>query len=187
MAEKETVASVVRMVAKAYPGRFEADADTYRIWHRLLQDVPDQALMAAAVHHATQSKWPPAIAELRAAAFDILQGDAAPMTAGEAWSQVVKAMRAYGVYRLDDARATLNAQVWRCVEAMGGWRELCLSENGVADRAHFIRIYDTVQAREKERRQTLPEVRALAAHYAQAALGAGEQPALEAGNGRVPD
>ncbi|MCZ7543339.1 MAG: replicative helicase loader/inhibitor [Anaerolineae bacterium] len=149
MAKPETIANILRVIAKAYPGRFEADEDTYHIWYRLLQDIPDDALVAATVHHTTLSKWPPSVAELRAAAFDIIEGNAAPPTAGEAWSKVVRAMRSFGVYRLDEAQAVLDGLTWRCVEALGGWRDLCLSENGATDRAHFIRLYEALQAREK--------------------------------------
>jgi hypothetical protein len=31
-----------------------------------------------------------------------------------------------------------------------GWRELCMSENNMADRAHFLRIYETMEKRTKE-------------------------------------
>jgi len=175
VASNEAVAAALKMVAKSYPGRFEADGDTARIWARLLADLDDAPLLAAAAHHASQSKWPPSVAELREAAFDIMRGEVAPPTPGEAWGAVVKAIMQSSSRRPQEARATLGETTWRCIEAMGGWRDLCLSEEPMVDRAHFLRIYEQVQARDKAERRTLPEVRALAARYA-AGLPAGDGP-----------
>jgi len=42
-----------------------------------------------------------------------------------------------------------------------GWRELCSSENQVADRAHFMKIYEAELAREIANAALLPAARAL--------------------------
>jgi hypothetical protein len=39
--------------------------------------------------------------------------------------------------------------VAKIVENMG-WQNLCMSENEMADRAHFTKAYDTMQKREKQ-------------------------------------
>ena len=38
----------------------------------------------------------------------------------------------------------------RLVVQRMGWRDLCTSENGMADRAHFLRIYETMEKRISE-------------------------------------
>lgn len=166
MARFETVTAVIVMLTEAYPGKFEANAETFRVWSRLLEDIPDRALLAAAVHHTTQCKFVPTIAELRDAAFSITAGDLAPETPGEAWDRVSRAMRQLGSYRAHEAREMLGEVLWRCIGAMGGWRELCLSENGVADRAHFLRAFEQIRDRDRVLVRSLPEVRALTAEYA---------------------
>ena len=34
-----------------------------------------------------------------------------------------------------------------------GWRQLCLGENPEADRAHFLRLYESMRGTHKERRE----------------------------------
>lgn len=47
------------------------------------------------------------------------------------------------------------------VLAMGGWYQLCVSEAGVADRAHFLKLYGTVEARHTQAALLPPSVAAL--------------------------
>lgn len=68
--------------------------------------------------------------------------------------------------------------LWRCVEALGGYDYLCRSEEPMADRAHFIRIYDQIVERERQTARMLPEVRELRARLAAGQaqyLGAGDE------------
>lgn len=167
MASEQTVTLVLRMLSQSYPDRFKLGEDTLTIWHRLLVDLPDDALMAAAIDHTTHSVFPPAVAELRNACFRMVEPETP--TAGEAWAKIITAVNRFGTgdvprygSSLPGAQTPedyLGPMLWRCVGALGGWRYVCLSENGMADRAHFTRIYDQFVERERMASRMLPEVR----------------------------
>lgn len=127
----------------------EAMAQTMRLYWRLLKDVPIEALQQAALRHIASSKWFPQIAELRAAAF-VLEA-AEQQTAIEAWGEVTAAMSNTDYYcYIDHCRVPVfaNPVTNRLVDSMG-WRNLCHSEDGTADRARFIQAYDQLEARQR--------------------------------------
>jgi hypothetical protein len=66
------------------------------------------------------------------------------LTGEEAWVQVQAAIRDIGYYGY---LSHLNPTIRRAIDAVG-WRELCVSENIAASRAHFLRIFDALQQRE---------------------------------------
>lgn len=157
MATDATMRAVLGMLTEAYPGRMKLGQDTLPVWSRLLSDVPDEVLMAAVVYHTTHNKWPPSIAELREASFEAVQGS--QLTAGEAWDRVIRAAGRFGWPRPEAAENDLGTVIWRCVGALGGWQYVCGSEDAMADRAHFMKIYDQIQERERRQAMMLPEVR----------------------------
>lgn len=65
---------------------------------------------------------------------------------GEAWLEVRKKIMGVGSYGTPTFKESL---IQKAVEIMG-WRNLCLSENQMADRAHFLKIYDTLINREEK-------------------------------------
>lgn len=157
MATDETMRMVLGMLSEAYPGRMKLGENTLPVWRRLLDDVPDEVLMAAVVHHTTHNKWPPSIAELRQCSFEAVQGP--QLTAGEAWDRVIRCAGKYGWPRPDMAEREMGPVIWRCVMALGGWQYVCGSEDAMADRAHFMKIYDQIHERERQQAMMLPEVR----------------------------
>lgn len=67
------------------------------------------------------------------------------MTAAEAWGLVNKEISAKGSYGKPEFDSPLVSQ---SVEVIG-WRNLCLSDNDVADRAHFFQIYNSLLEKNK--------------------------------------
>jgi hypothetical protein len=86
---------------------------------------------------------------------------------GEGWSDVLAAVSRYGYYR---EPAFGDPLVARCVTALG-WKNLCTSENAIADRARFIELYDRLAAQERREQQSP----VLAAATERRALRAGER------------
>jgi hypothetical protein len=81
---------------------------------------------------------------------NITEGDS--LTWGEAWEQVVMAIRRYGSYNPRDALESLDPLTRRCVKHLG-YHELCMSENPTADRANFRMIFETLSQRKKTEQQ----------------------------------
>jgi hypothetical protein len=162
MATQETIGEVVKMLfrsplankPKPLPGEPAADAikNTTRIYYLALQDIDDDLLMAATVHHIATEKWFPAVADLRAAAVTLMRraGDAPdPYTA---WGQIKRWLR---------GGSEPHPMAVRAINALGGLKEYGQSQ--VDDegqwRARFISAYETYQRREAEDAMTLPAVR----------------------------
>ena len=68
-------------------------------------------------------------------------GRAGPPGAAEAWEEVTRLIRSTGPYR---APAYSCDTVRRAVQSIG-WRQLCDSDNPAADRAHFLKIYESLR------------------------------------------
>lgn len=159
MANKTEIDQIMSILARAYPYILKDSTanwtDTLMIYERTLADIDAPALLAAALDHITRNKFFPAISELRDAAYRVVTQD--QPSAEEAWGEVRLAFTRYGHN---------NTPVWshplieRAVKVIG-WMELCMSENQVADRAHFLRIYGSVEQRSKDAALTLPEIRDL--------------------------
>ena len=156
MAAKETVARVLVVLAAAYP-RQNLPKETSQVYAELLCDIDDELLVVAAKQHAASSKWFPSVAELRSMALEIQARANGLPTAAGAWCEVMDQVRAHGYY---GAPCFSHRLVGQAVDGLGGWRALCASTNQVADRAHFMRIYETLSKREQDSAAMLPEVRA---------------------------
>ena len=152
MATEIETLSVLKILGDVYP-RHQLSSSAVEVYVRLLADIPGLLLEQAALDHIGRSTFFPAIAELRAAAFNIIEA-AHPMPGGyEAWSEVQAEIRRVGYAGVPNFSNPITAQV---VEQFG-WRYLCLSENPVADRAHFVQAYRDLAAcrRDSDHRLTI--------------------------------
>jgi hypothetical protein len=113
-----------------------AVADMRRAWLTLLEDLDAADVGAALKRYLATSKWLPAPAEIRTLVAEAKHGRRRP--GADAWEDVRKAVGPYGRDRVPPFADPLVA---RAVSALG-WRELCLSENAVSDRARFVELYD---------------------------------------------
>jgi Loader and inhibitor of phage G40P len=106
----------------------------------LLEDLSYEQANAAVRALLQTRSWMPSVADIRATALELERGPVA--AGGEQWGTVLRAMREQGAYREPGVDFVFHDAVTaKCVQSMG-WRELCLSENTVADRARFTDLYD---------------------------------------------
>ena len=126
------------------------------LWEMMLSDVDYEVGQVAIKKYMIESVYPPTIADIRARIADVTV--ARGKTGIEAWGDVKMAIRRYGSYNEQKAMESLKGATKRVVESIG-FRTLCLSENEMADRAHFLKVYDTVEKREREDALLLPEIR----------------------------
>lgn len=140
------------MLCAAYPDHALKLSDEtmeaqIQLYHRMLCDLDLTDLETVALRHTAESQWFPKISELRKAAARLTQPEA--LDPVEAWDQVCKAILRHGhIYDgVPDFEDALTGQIVR----QFGWRNLCLSENTVADRARFIEAYERQAARSYQR------------------------------------
>lgn len=157
---KVETATLIQTIMVMYPdSKMEADALTIGIWHEMLQDLPGEVVAAAVKRMCATLKFPPSIADIREAVVKATKDARGTLTAAEAWTKVNKAVRWYGYYREAEAREKLGAEIWRAVEAVGGWREVCASEEPVVISAQFERRYNAIMTRSDEQLLIPQEVR----------------------------
>lgn len=161
MATLDQIDFIMSILMASYPAfgenlPREKLALTVEVYQRTLRDIDGDLLEAAAMQHITSSKWFPTVAELREAALCLAHfGES---SAEEAWIEVKQAIKRVGYYGIPQWS---DSRIERAVSAIG-WRELCLTEidqEGVT-RAHFMRIYDSLQRRQHMVDSMLPEIRA---------------------------
>jgi hypothetical protein len=155
MASEMETLRVLKILGDVYPS-YRLSSAAVEIYVRLLADVPGYVLEQAALEHISHSTYFPAIAELRSAAFDILEAISPLPSDYEAWAEVQAEIRRAGHYGRPQFSHVLIEQV----VGLLGWRYLCLSENPVADRSHFIQAYGALnenQRRESRRLQAVGE------------------------------
>lgn len=125
---------------------FLPDGDSIKTWYMLLQDIPFEKLSVAVQKHIMTSKYPPTIAELRAAAIST-ERSVGNWSSG--WEQFQTAIRKFGYYRQEEAFDVMD-ELTRTVVKRLGWKNLCMSENPIQDRANFRMIYEQEEKRVSE-------------------------------------
>ena len=116
------------------------------LWYQEIQDIPAEIANMALRKWVVTNKWSPSIAEIREMTANVVNGE--QMSWAESWEKVKYAIRKYGSYGKVEALESLDPLTRKCVESIG-FTELCLSENEMADRAHYQRIFDIFANREK--------------------------------------
>ena len=159
MTTSETI-KFIATIAAAYPSqaaRLSPDAleAMVPVWHEMLKDLAASQANAALARCVATSTWMPSVADIRSAA--VQQTIGAARAGGDAWGDVLAAVRRYGYLRTP---AFSDPVVARAVYALG-WLEICNSENQVADRARFIELYEQLQVSERVEAQVagLPAAR----------------------------
>ena len=155
MATERGVLEVLTVLSAAFP-QFKLAEATVRVYTRVLADIDDKLIEAAAYDCLARCRFFPSVAELRDAAHAI----AAPAlpSAFEAWEEVLRQIRDVGAYRTP---TFTDPRIEAAVRQVGGWSMLCRSENVAADRARFLEAYDRAQRAEDHAAKTLPQVKAL--------------------------
>lgn len=121
--------------------------ESKKVWFSMLQDLDYSICQNAIKQIIATSKFPPSIAEIREKYVESTSLHLPD--AGEAWEEVMNGIRKYGTYEEEKALNSFSAPVRKAVKRIG-FRNLCLSENIVADRAHFFKLYESIVARERD-------------------------------------
>lgn len=175
----EETAKILAGINALYPrfrveSKKEAKVQIYT-WTVMLEDLEAELVGAALKKWASVSPYPPTVHDLRNAALEICAPDS-EKTAIEAWSEVMNAISRYGYYQPEaalDSMSEITREVIRSMDFQG----LCLSENNMADRAHFLKQYENYHGRVKRACLLPPQVKNLIGKFTEAkALPSPEMP-----------
>ena len=152
---REEISTVLGILKISYP-RFYVNMtvkeanDTVSLWQEMFNGTDINLLKMAVKSLITHFEFPPTIANIKKEIDKLTTPTSEQMTVDEAWGQVVKAIQNYGYNRQEEALNSMSPAVAKVAKNL--YREFCLSENVMADRAHFMKMYEISQNRAKENR-----------------------------------
>ena len=131
---------------------FIPDQDAFNTWYMLLQDIPYPQLNIGVQLHMQSSRFPPTVADLRAAATKITAPGDQNISELEAWAVVRKAICRSGYYSQEEFDK-LPPLVQKAVGKHENLREWALMEVetvGSVIQSQFLRSYRQVLQRHTE-------------------------------------
>ena len=179
MVNKSQVAEMLASVAPLY-ANYKPPSDTHdrlalvNAWHMMIGHLALEVLQAAFRVAVGRSEFYPTPATVLEAAVELTT---TPKRTGlEAWGDVKAAISAHGYYHGPDGSSRFPGDEWsfddplvrQVVKAMG-WEYLCMSEDEMADRAHFQKAYETMRTRADYTARLSPDVAQLGPRREQAA------------------
>lgn len=148
MTQQETI-KLFALIAAAYPrdkAFISASAPMVELWTRLLADIPLSGAEAAIASHVNTSPFPPSIAEIRAWSV----GGQCEGEGAEAWGKLMQAVRKYGWCNQAEAKEYLGPEIWETMlRTFPNWLAFCMNENMEANRAHFLRMWESMAKKER--------------------------------------
>ncbi|MHC1762112.1 MAG: replicative helicase loader/inhibitor [Negativicutes bacterium] len=147
---RQEVCALVALASSSYPTMQSRDPrPIVEAWALMLADLDAVVAKAAIIKVRRESKFFPSVAQLVAAAAELDPRLAKLPTTAEAWEEVESLIQTVGPYRAPEYSCDT---VKRAVRAIG-WQHLCMGENPEADRAHFLRLYESMRSRYREDRE----------------------------------
>lgn len=147
---REEIGKLVTYATAACPSQQERDMrPTLSVWGDMLGHLEFDVALAATKRVIALKPFFPAVAEILKAAHEIRSPY--ELDATEAWEQVMAQLR-------DESYRSGNARIERVVKLMGGWGYLHESTKLSVDRAHFLRYYEDLAAKDLGRAVMPPHV-----------------------------
>jgi len=150
---REEFKIIVTALKSVYPKFGITDKLQFDFWFSMLEDIDYKTMQLTVKKYVSEEKWAPTIADLRKSYTETAQPKV--LDANSAWGEVQKAIRYNGTYGEEKAYESMSPTTAQVVKNMG-YKELCLSENQMADRAHFMKMYEVYKDRQQKQAQ-LPE------------------------------
>lgn len=157
---KARISEMIGALATMFPNAEISNANC-KAYAKMLSDIHLPILLTVLDQCGAELKFFPSVAEIREKVTALTQPDKPP--ALHAWKTVIGAVQRYGYNRPIAGMQSIEAENPTAAEATRclGWLELCNSENQVADRAHFSKIYDQLVTRQQADERLLPKSREL--------------------------
>ena len=147
---KQDICALVALAASSNPTMQSKDpAPIVAAWSLMLADLDPVVAKAAVIKVCRESDYFPSVARIVAAAEELDPRNEKLPTAAEAWEEVEKQIWSAGIYKPPVFSSELVRRAARAI----GWLQLCSSENPAADRAHFLRLYESMKNKRKEAKE----------------------------------
>ena len=140
---RQEICALLALASSSYPSMQARDPKpVVEAWSLMLADIDPVVAKAAIIKVCRESQFFPSVAQIAAAAKQLDPKNEKLPTAAEAWEEVKRLITNNGPYR---APAYSCETVRRAAQSIG-WMQLCTGDNAEADRAHFLRIYESMRS-----------------------------------------
>lgn len=147
---KQEICALVALAASSNPTMQTKDpTPIVAAWSIMLAELDPVVAKAAVIKVCRESDFFPSVARIVAAAGELDPRNEKLPTAAEAWEEVEQQICAVGIYKPPVFSCELVRRAARSI----GWLQLCSSENPAADRAHFLRLYESMRGKQKEAKE----------------------------------
>ena len=130
---------IITVLIAAYPA-IKLSEENIAVYSNHLLDADFRACKKATEDLTNTCKFFPSIAEIRETTLRYTPNAYIP-SPSEAWANVAEQLQHAGTWHSPTFAHPLIAQAVRTM----GWYDLCRSDNQMADRAHFMRIYSDLR------------------------------------------
>lgn len=114
-----------------------------KMWSNDFKNDDPKAFETAVERLRVKNKYCPSIAEIKEE-IALINNPVLQMNVDEEWEKVIKAIRKYGYYRIQEALDSLNEYTRQIVRTIG-WQRLCQSENIEWERRTFKEMFNNKQ------------------------------------------
>lgn len=129
---------------------FLPDAEAIKIWYELLKDLDYAVTNIAIQKYMLTNKKEPTVADIRELVVSVKVGDKPSWSDG--WEEVLRAISMYGWYREKEALLSMSEITRKAVKRLG-FKNICMSENIMTDRANFRMIFEQLAERQQTEKQ----------------------------------
>lgn len=158
--KKSEMAQLLTVIAAAYPKFPAINTVMVDIWFEMFKDIDYQVAQVAVKKIILESTFPPSIAELRQTIAEITTPKELKLDAAQAWGEVTRAIKNYGMYREEEALASMSPRTAQIVKYIG-WQNICTTEELDVLRGQFRKMYETTETREKQDRLIPADMKAM--------------------------
>jgi hypothetical protein len=147
--EKNEIMQLLGWALANFPHMQEREmAPTAQLWLKMLDDIPYQVAEVALLKILATAKFFPNIAEIREAAFDLLNPQ--QISGFDAWEDAIKAIRRFGRYREAETYEAMDPEVAAFVRSFGLYE--IIEGNPDIVRAQFMKQFEARQKSRKEQK-----------------------------------
>ena len=176
MATRENIKAIIKYMRGAFPN-YKPELTGGEGWNAVdvlldqLGDMDAADLLTAVRSACAESgrQFAPSAGEIRGAFADLKARAVGIPSAGEAWAAIMDSFRRVRSEQPEMLKLPIVAEAIRC---MGGLDTIGMSENNMADRAHFLKIFDQLRQRQLSEFVELPQVTQYIQTQKQIAAGA---------------
>lgn len=142
--QNKDLKKILVYLSEAYP-IFAVSSAKFLVWQDGIGDINPEIVFKAVQQHIKESKYPPAISEIRELCIKIIDPYQSP---DDAWEEIIKAIRDYGIYRPHEAKESLRPLAIKTLDAIGGYSSLCALEMKELEKSkeRFTKKYITIKS-----------------------------------------